>query len=368
VVIGCDFLALVSDEPMSVIGAETNVFINTHEVMPGDFARKPSLVYPSNAIRRRLAAAVSPECITYLDATGLAQQQMGDSIYANIFLLGFAFQKGTIPLSAAAIERAIELNGVQVEANKQAFRAGRRTALDEKIALEASVRTEPTFEELVHDRSQFLADYQNEAYARSYLAFVEEVRSAEQARVPGSTKFAFAVARSLSRLMAYKDEYEVARLYTSGEFETDLRRQFEQGGTLRFHLAPPLLARKDPVTGEPRKMSFGPWVFHLFKVLAKLRRLRGGPLDIFGYTAERRMERSLIEEYKELVRTLLRDLDRSNQALAGEIARLREDIRGYGHIKQQAVSHVKAREAELLAQFTAAKLAAAALDQHAPAA
>lgn len=358
VVIGCDSLALVSHEPMSVIGARTSVFVNTHEVMPGDFARHPNLVFPSAMIRRRLEAVASTGRINYLDATALALEHVGDSMYANIFLLGFAFQKGTIPLSAAAIERALELNGVQVEANKQAFRAGRRAAVDETIALEAPAKAEPTLQELVRDRVEFLTAYEDEAYAHRYQTVVQEVRAAETQCVPGSMKLALAVAQSLSRLMAYKDEYEVARLYTSGEFEADLRRQFQDGGKLRFHLAPPLLARKDPVSGEPRKMSFGPWVFHLFKILVKLRGLRGGPFDIFGHTTERRMERNLIEEYEDLIRRLLRDLDPGNHALAVEIARLHDDIRGYGHIKQQAISRVKAREAELLVQFTAAKLAA----------
>jgi indolepyruvate ferredoxin oxidoreductase len=351
VVLGCDLLTLSSHEPESVIGAKTSLFVNTHEIMPGDFARHRDLSYPTAAIRRRLAEVANPDSVTFLDATALSEEQLGDSIYSNILLLGFAYQRGKIPLSAEAIERAFELNGVQVELNKLAFRAGRKAALHEHLIDEAPAGAQRTIGDIVSERSEFLTDYQNAAYARDYQAFVETVRAAESARVPGSDKLALAVAETLSRLMAYKDEYEVGRLYTSGEFEADLRRQFEEGGKLRFHLAPPLFARRDPVTGEPRKIAFGPWVFQVFKLLARLRFLRGGALDVFGYSAERRMERRLIAEYKALVEFLLSRIDATNIGLAVDIAILSDDIRGFGHIKMQAVRAVKARETELLAEF-----------------
>jgi indolepyruvate ferredoxin oxidoreductase len=213
--------------------------------------------------------------------------------------------------------------------------------------------------ELVERRVQFLTGYQNAAYAARYRALVERVRVAEQAAV-GGTKLAEAVARYYAKLLAYKDEYEVARLYATGEFLKKIEGMFEGDYKVNFHLAPPLLAKPDPVTGEPRKMQFGPWMLRAFGLLAKLKGLRGTPLDVFGRTEERRMERALIGEFESTVEALLRGLSRDNHALAVEIASLPESIRGFGHIKAKSVTAAKRKQAELMQRYQASPVRAAA--------
>jgi indolepyruvate ferredoxin oxidoreductase len=211
-------------------------------------------------------------------------------------------------------------------------------------------RLSRSLDEVIARRVAFLADYQDARYARRYSALVARVRSAEQQRAPGSTDLTEAVARYFFKLMAYKDEYEVARLYTSGDFRRRLAQQFDGDYTLRFHLAPPLLARRD-AQGLPRKRAYGPWVFTAFQWLARLRRLRGTPLDIFGYTAERRLERQLIADYERVLDEVLATLHAGNAGLAADIASVPEHIRGYGHVKLAHLRDAKAREATLLAQW-----------------
>ena len=212
------------------------------------------------------------------------------------------------------------------------------------------LRLSRSLDELVARRVAFLTDYQNAKYARRYADLVARVRNAEAERAPGSTDLAEAVARCFFKLMAYKDEYEVARLYTSGEFARRLSQQFEGDYTLRFHLAPPLLAKKND-RGELQKREYGPWVFKAFGVLARLRGLRGTPLDPFGYTGERRTERRLIEDYARTIDGLLDRLDAGNLRLAVEIASVPEQISGYGHVKEAHLHRARAREAELLREW-----------------
>jgi indolepyruvate ferredoxin oxidoreductase len=292
-----------------------------------------------------------------IDATGLATVLMGDSIAANLFMLGYAFQSGLVPLSLAAIDRAVELNRVAVDSNKRSFAWGRLAAQDRE-QVEALVRNatkdasapEPqTLDALVERRAAFLTAYQNAAYAQHYRDAVAAIKTAESARARGYSGLAETVARNLFTLMAYKDEYEVARLYSDGTFLKKLRAQFDGDFTVEYHLAPPLLARRDPVTGEPRKRKFGPWMGHVFGLLARLRGLRGTPLDIFGYTQERRMERRLITDYENTLREIAAALNTGNHALCVEIASVPAKIRGYGHIKARNVEAAKACEAELLA-------------------
>jgi indolepyruvate ferredoxin oxidoreductase len=285
---------------------------------------------------------------------------MGDSIATNLFMLGYAFQEGLVPLSLEAIERAIELNGVAVDVNKRTFAWGRLAAHD-RAKVEALVRPvvqeeapEPeTLAALVERRAAFLAQYQDAAYAQRYRDLVALVETAEKARGRGHTGLAEAAGRNLFKLMAYKDEYEVARLYTNGAFLEKLNRQFEGDFTLQFHLAPPLFARRDPNTGELQKSAYGPWVFRAFKLLAALRGLRGTAFDIFGRTAERRMERQLIADYMAHLREIAAALTPENHALALEIARLPEQMRGFGHVKERNVKRAKEREAKLVAAFRA---------------
>ena len=343
---------------------QTHLVVNTAEVMPGDFTRNADFSLPTERLKRAITGAAGVEHTHFVDATRLAKALLGNALAANIFLLGYAYQKGALPVSAAAIEDAIALNGEAVEANQAAFRWGRRAALD-LASVEALIAETPrgseghgslhlsqSLDEAVERRVAFLAAYQNDAYAQRYRAWVDKARAAEQAAVPGATALTEAVARSLHKLMAYKDEYEVARLHAETGFAEQVRAQFA-GEKLRleFHLAPPLFARRDPRTGEPRKMSFGPWIMPVFAGLAKLRFLRGTALDPFGYTQERRTERALIADYEALLDELLGALTAENHATAVALAAIPEKIRGFGHVKARHLKAAKAEEAALLERF-----------------
>jgi indolepyruvate ferredoxin oxidoreductase len=278
---------------------------------------------------------------------------MGDSIAANLFMMGYAWQKGLVPLSEAALLRAIELNGVAVASNKRSFLWGRRAAVDlkrvERTATPAQaivVQMPQSLDSIVKKRVEFLTGYQDAAYAARYEALVARVRERESALGLGN-KLSLAVSKSLFKLMAYKDEYEVARLYTDGRFVEQLKTQFEGDFTLKFNLAPPLFAKKD-AKGHLVKAEFGSWMWSAFKLLAKMKGLRGGAFDVFGYTAERKMERALITEYRDMVEALVGKLDGGNHAAAIELASLPEQIRGFGHVKEKAVAEYRARKEELL--------------------
>jgi indolepyruvate ferredoxin oxidoreductase len=276
----------------------------------------------------------------------------------NPFLLGYAWQKGLVPLSREAIERAIELNAVGVGMNKRAFAWGRLAAHDlaavetaaKPVLAEAPKRAE-SVEEMIERRVAFLGEYQDRRYAQRYAGLAHAAAASEATRAKGKQGFGEAVAQTLFRLMAYKDEYEVARLYSNGDFRKKLQAQFQGDYKLQFHLAPPLWAPRDPTTGEMQKQAYGAWVMPIFRVLARLKRLRGTRLDPFGYSAERRAERQLVGEYEAVVAKLMARLTPENHALAVEIARLPQQIRGYGHVKERARERVKQREAELLGAF-----------------
>jgi len=304
------------------------------------------------AMRDALDGAITADHLDILDATGLATALMGDSIATNAFMLGFAYQRGAIPLSLEAIQKAIELNGAAIEMNRTAFAWGRLAAHDLQRVVSAarfkSSGTAPakkTLDETIAFRAKFLADYQDEAYSKRYLADVERVRSAEAKAAPGSTELTEAFAKGLFKLMAYKDEYEVARLYSDGEFAKALQGQFDGDPGLKVLLAPPLLARRDKVTGHLQKREFGPWIFKAFGVLASLKGLRGTALDIFGYTAERKMERALPGEYSAMIfRYLGGKLDLPRLVA---LAKMPEVVRGYGHIKEANVARYRAECARI---------------------
>ena len=361
-VLGCDSLVASGDLALNVMHPErTRVIVNSHEQITGQFARNPDLEFPTDSIVGRIRAAAGADNVRILDATRIATRLLGDAIASNLFLLGYAYQQGLVPVSGAAIERAIEINGVAVEMNREAFRWGRRAARDlkavERLAVQGDGGPEPTapktLDEFVERRATDLTAYRNAAWASRYRNLVERVREAEHAVATCDGVLASAVARCAYKLMAYKDEYEVARLYTDGAFRDRLTAAFEGELRLTFHLAPPLLARRDPVTGEPRKRAYGPWMLRVLGLVAKLRFLRGTPFDPFGRTAERRMERRLIEEYFETVEELLAGLRPENVALAIEIASVPEAIRGYGHVKARAVEEAEAEKAALLERWRA---------------
>jgi indolepyruvate ferredoxin oxidoreductase len=296
------------------------------------------------------------ERVEFVDAGQIATALMGDAIATNMFMLGYAWQKGQVPLTEASILRAIELNGVAVGFNKTSFHWGRTAAHDlpalVKMTTPAKViefkRTQ-SLNDVIKRRVELLTAYQDSAYAQQYLGFVEEVRSAES-RLGQGTRLTEAVARYFYKLMAYKDEYEVARLYTDGAFKEKIATMFEGDVTLKFHLAPPLFAKKDK-EGHLVKQEFGPWMMKAFGLMAKMKGLRGGALDIFGYSAERKMERALIGDYRKTVGGLLARLNDGNLTQAVAIASIPEDIRGYGHVKERHLKTAKEKEAALLAAF-----------------
>ena len=314
---------------------------------------------PGTDLRHDIGEACGSDNAAFVAATELATGLMGDAIATNMLMLGYAYQKGWVPVSAASLERAIELNGVAVDFNKQSFVWGRRAAVDlakvERIAKPAEVialgeHFSRSLDELVDRRIKHLTGYQDAAYAERYKKLVDRVRNREQ-EVMKSTKLAEAVARYFAKLLAYKDEYEVARLHADGAMERKISGMFEGDYKLVFHLAPPLIAPRDPVTGELRKMRFGAWMLPVFRVLKSLRGLRGTAFDVFGYTEERRMERSLVAEYEADVERMLAKLSPANHSLAVQIASIPEEIRGFGHIKTRNMAAAQKKRAELLAKL-----------------
>jgi indolepyruvate ferredoxin oxidoreductase len=342
----------------------TTMVVNRAEVLPGEFTRNPDFSLPTERLKRTIAAATGSEGFHLVDASRVANAVSGQSISANMVMLGYAYQIGALPLSAEAIERAIELNGEAAEMNKTAFRAGRHAAvhaneLDKLIApapdaVAPSRRLSRSFDETVARRVEYLTAYQDAAYAARYRDWVDRLRAAEAAKTPRHCGLAEAVARNLFKLMAYKDEYEVARLYSNGEFLRQVAGEFE-GERLRleFHLAPPWLARTDPRTGRPRKIALGPWMLSFFRPLARLKFLRGTAFDPFGYAAERRTERRLIADYEATLSEVLARLSPANHAVAVGLAAIPDKIRGFGSVKVQHLQAAKAEEAALLEQFRA---------------
>ncbi|GAA0573135.1 indolepyruvate ferredoxin oxidoreductase family protein [Caenispirillum bisanense] len=365
-VLGCDMLTAGTFDVLGKTRAAfTRAVINDHETMTADFTGKPDIAFPRSQVRHALAEAVGAEAASFVDATRIATALMGDSIATNLFMVGYAWQKGLIPLTLESIEKAIELNGVAIKANLTALLWGRRYAVAPET-VEAMVdrsadtaassplahrRLSETFEEMVARRVEFLTGYQNAAYAARFKGLVDRAVQAEKTRTPGLTGFAEAVAKSAFKLMAYKDEYEVARLYTDGRFHAALKDQFEgESLKLTFHLAPPLLGNRDE-SGRLRKTTFGPWMMGAFRTLAKLKGLRGSALDVFGYTAERKLQRRLIGEFETVAAELCDGLRPDTHALATEIAALPLKMRGFGHVLERNVEEQKARETELLKAF-----------------
>ena len=357
--LGCDIVVAAAPDGLSRLRAgASHAVINRHETITGAFTRDPDLAFPQRALARDITAAVGGANAEFIDATRLATALLGDSIATNLFITGYAYQQGLIPVGAAAIERAIELNAVAVDVNRHAFRWGRWAALDraavERIAAPSAPvveRLAETLDEIIARRSRFLRGYQDGAYAQRYEQQVRRAEAAERRQAPGATGFAEAVARNLFKLMAYKDEYEVARLYTDGAFRQQLHRQFEGDFTLEFHLAPPLLAERDATTGHLKKRRYGPWMLRAFAALAKLKFLRGTPLDLFGRSEERKVERALITEYEALIDELIAGLNRDTHALAVEIARIPEQIRGFGHVKLANLAQARVKQEKLIQAF-----------------
>ena len=356
--LGCDLVVAGSENVLAMVReGVTSVVANDHDMMTGDFTRDPDLKLPIEELKLALAARAGSRDTTFIDAHEHANVLMGDAITSNIFLLGYAFQQGHVPLSAQSITEAIRLNAVAVKANLEAFAWGRLAVHDPEAVAQAmqpvvtklpSRRPEATLDETIARREAFLTDYQNAAYAARYRAKVDDMQRLETDRLPGSTALTEAVTRNYFKLLAYKDEYEVARLFSDSDFRRRLAETFTGDYELEFHLAPPILAKTDPATGLPRKRGFGPWMMSAFGLLARLKGLRGSWADPFGRTAERRMERRLIAEYEHLVDSMPEYLNTETADICLELLSLPETIRGYGHVKEEAVTKADDRRATLL--------------------
>ncbi|MGA3305778.1 MAG: indolepyruvate ferredoxin oxidoreductase family protein [Stellaceae bacterium] len=368
--LGCDMVVSASAAALARIeNGVTRAIVNSDYQPTAAFVMNPDVDFEIASMSRTIRNAAGDKNADFVDATVLATALLGDSVAANLFLLGYAFQKGLIPLSLEAIERAIELNGVAIEMNKHAVAWGRLAAYDHaRVAalVHPLASHEPPppsgLAEIVAHRARFLARYQNEAYANTYREFVTQIERAEKSRLGRGSDLAEAVAKNLFKLMAYKDEYEVARLYAGGEFMKNLRHQFAGSYRLEFNLAPPLFAKRDPATGHLQKRAYGPWAFQAFRLLSWLKFLRGTALDPFSRTAERRVERRLISQYRDTLRALLPDLAPANHAIAVEIASLPARIRGYGHVKDKAIAEAAQRQQALLDAFRRPAPAASAAE------
>ncbi len=364
-VLGCDMLtAGASDALGKTRAGRTVAVINTHQQPTGHFAQNADWQFPAEQIRSLINEAVEDQA-HFLDATRIATALMGDSIATNLFMLGFAFQKGLIPVGEAALMRAIELNGVAIDANKQAFLWGRRAAVDldsvERVAAPARpvvVQFPESLDKLVERRIEFLTAYQNTAYAMRYSDLVERTRAAE-ARIGKGDKLARAVATYLFKLMAYKDEYEVARLFSDPAFEARLRKTFDGDFSIRYNLAPPLLAKRD-AQGHLTKSEYGAWMKTAFRLLARLKWLRQTAFDPFGQTEERKTERRLLRDYETTIDHCLTALSEDNHDVVLELASLPEHIRGFGHVKARNVEAYEARREALLNRLNISRLVRAA--------
>ncbi len=342
--IGCDLVVSSSAKASHTYSKDsTRAVVNTAEMLTADFIRHRDANLRASDRIDAIGAAVGVANLSTLDANAVAGALLGDTIYANVLLLGYAWQRGLVPVSLSALLRAIELNAVAVDNNKQAFMLGRVAAVDPariQRAMNTDNSDDESLDDIVGRRRAFLTDYQNAALAQRYEALVKRTRETEQA-IDGQSRLSEAVARSYFKLLSYKDEYEVARLHTQKAFIDSVRTQFGAAAKLRFHLAPPFLNSGVDARGRPRKKEFGAWMLPAFRVLAGLRRLRGTPLDLFAYTAERRMERELISEFETVLETLLPALRQESLGEAIRLIQLYMDIRGYGPVKEEAATRVR---------------------------
>jgi indolepyruvate ferredoxin oxidoreductase len=350
-VIGGDLVVTAAPKTLSAMErGRAQVLCNTHEIVTGEFTHNTEFKLPSNALKLALERRVGADALAMIDATALAEGLLGDAIYANVLLLGAAWQAGMVPLSAEAIRKAIELNGAGVKGNLSAFDIG-RWAISHPLEARATVApgapAEETLAQKVERRADHLTGYQSRRLARRYRRLIERAQAVEAES--GATSLAEAVAEGYFKLLSYKDEYEVARLHTQ-TLETALGEAFDHVGKVTYHLAPPILGRKD-TEGRPVKTEFGPWMARAFRILAWFKFLRGTPLDPFGRSAERRMERQMIRDYETLISDLLGSFNAANAAAVIELARLPLKVRGFGHVKMVNVQNVAEERAVLLELF-----------------
>jgi indolepyruvate ferredoxin oxidoreductase len=339
-ILGCDPIVTAGKETLSrMLHGRTHVALNSHSTPTAAFVKNTQWQNPAERCTQDIAITVGNDGLSAIDADKLSSQLMGDTIYINPMILGYAWQKGWVPLSLEALRRAIELNEVAVANNLAAFEWGRHAA-HQPAAVEAllsptqviAFKKRDRLEDIVSKRVAFLTDYQNSAYAQQYAQFVDFVQSKEASL--GQTLLSETVARQLFKLMAYKDEYEVARLHTDQQFLERVKTQFEGDFKVFYHLAPPILAKRDE-KGHLIKQKMSPSMLLVFKGLAKLKFLRGTVFDIFGRTEERQTERALIQEYRDAVEEICKSLKSENHALAVKMANVPEQIKGFGHVKER---------------------------------
>lgn len=360
--LACDNVAAVGKAAHETLNKDrTKAVINTHYTPVADFVIDNTVDFHERQIRENLMHSTLSSDQYFFEGTSTAAALIGDEIATNILMMGYAWQKGLIPVHKESLLKAIEMNGVAVEANTRAFNFGRLAAenMEKVLGLVKDVTGEnetqdiaQSLDDQIQKRAKYLTDYQNAAYAQRYLQMIGHVRDAETALSPGCEKLTEAVAKSYHKLLAYKDEYEVARLYTNGSFIKDLNGTFSGKYKITFHMAPPLFETEDPATGRPKKREFGPWMLRALQILAKFKFLRGTWADPFGWLKDRREERALITEYEELVETVLSDLKADNLDLAVEILSLPMDIKGFGPVKEKNISAFRKRKEELLGKWS----------------
>lgn len=362
--LACDLVVAASNEALQTVRrGRTRILANIHEIPIPESLHNPDADLHVDALLEKIRYAAGSEMVETFDAQELAEQFLGDTISANVLSLGYAWQRGLIPLGLRAMMRAIELNEVAVDTNKMAFNLGRLAAADpnllDELRSENAAAENPvmTVDALIAHRIEHLRAYQDEAYAQRYRNLVERVRTAEQKLCGegGDLRLTEKVAFNFAKLMAYKDEYEVARLFTDTTFQKQIESQFEGDYTLEFQIAPPLFAALGRSGEPPRKKRYGPWMMRCLRVLARARRLRGTWLDVFGHTQERCLERELIVEYENRMLELLPQLTEGNVAQATEIAALPEKIRGFGHIRTASIKLAREKERELLQRFDSSR-------------
>jgi len=344
-ILGCDPIVTAGKETLSrMIEGRTRVALNSHSTPTAEFVKNTLWQNPADSCAADIASTVGLHGLASFDAEQLSSQLMGDTIYINPMLLGYAWQKGWVPLSLEALQRAITLNDVAVAQNLAAFEWGRHAA-HQLPAVQTllkplqiiSFKKRDRLEDLITRRVEFLTDYQNTAYAKQYEDFISMVKAKESHL--GSALLTETVTRQLFKLMAYKDEYEVARLHTDKQFLERVKTQFEGDFKVFYHLAPPIIAKRND-KGQLIKQKMSPHMVMVFKVLAQFKFLRGTALDIFGRTDERQTERALIQEYKDAVHELLASLNPDNHALAVKMANVTEQIKGFGHVKEKHLAAV----------------------------
>jgi indolepyruvate ferredoxin oxidoreductase len=354
VIIGGDLVVTASNKVLDTVAPDhTAMIVSRHAATSGDFTRAPDLETPTDKLIEAIEKRAGNRAPEIFDAHDIAVKLLGDTIYANILLVGYAYQRGLVPVSCDAIEAAIAVNGVDIDKNQQAFRLGRRYAHEpdavERLAgTDCEAKPAGTLEDMIEVRFRDLIAYQDGNFAARYANRIQTVHQAEERVAPGSGALTRTAAQAYYKLLAIKDEYEVARLFTDGRFERQIRDAFHDVRSIHMHLAPPLLSRVDPKTGRPDKRCFGPWIMPLLRLLAKGKRLRGTALDPFARTAERREERRLITAYESDLFFIQKTLTPDNLAAAIELAAWPLGVRGYGILKQQAIAQARQQRERLL--------------------